>query len=88
MLSTCLFFRFSENLVKNCGENQKFPLLPITNVVLGHVAIVSISHNDQPPPPPPTPHPLFLNNPDLGIGFSSTDPKNRIFPWTPKMFHP
>ena len=24
---------------------------------------------------PPTPHPLFLNNPDLGIGFSSTDPK-------------
>ena len=52
MLSTCLFFRFSENLVKNCGENQKFPLLPITNVVLGHVAIVSISHCDQPPPPP------------------------------------
>ena len=52
MLSTCLFFRFSENLVKNCGENQKFPLLPITNVVLGHVAIVSISHSDQPPPLP------------------------------------
>ena len=47
MLSTCLFFRFSENLVKNCGENQKFPLLPITNVVLGHVAIVSSSPSDQ-----------------------------------------
>ena len=58
MLSTCLFFRFSENLVKNCGENQKFPLLPITNVVLGHVAIVSISHSDQPPPPKKY-HPLF-----------------------------
>ena len=58
MLSTCLFFRFSENLVKNCGENQKFPLLPITNVVLGHVAIVSISHNDQPPPPSKIPPPL------------------------------
>ena len=58
MLSTCLFFRFSENLVKNCGKNQKFPLLPITNVVLGHVAIVSISHSDQPPPPSKIPPPL------------------------------
>lgn len=58
MLSTCLFFRFSENLVKNCGENQKFPLLPITNVVLGHVAIVSISHSDQPAPPSKIPPPL------------------------------
>ena len=69
MLSTCLFFRFSENLVKNCGENQKFPLLPITNVVLGHVAIVSISHSDQPSPPPLKNTTPSSGNSTLYIGF-------------------